>query len=317
VLADMICKARVAQEDRWSAIWLVGVGLRSYVVRGRRARHVPIIKDFDEFPSMIESFGPFRKAYLRWIEGRMIEQAQAFTCASAFLEQSVRRHRPDLGDRLLRMPVAISTEEHRIDPDLVTRLRKASVGRPILLYVGTVSRIYERQLDEIIQLAVVLRRRGSPARVRIAGTGSDIEYFKTKAAAARVGDSLEFAGHVRRQGDLAAHMEAAQVLIFPFPANSFNLSRCPTKAFHYAAANRPVVTNMTGEVATLFGKAASYYPDGDIEALADCCHDALGRACGFNNGIPLATLTWEARSRLFRDWLAVHNWLPDSSEYQG
>jgi len=313
-LADAWRKTRVVQEATWSAIWLVGVGLRSYLLRGPRVRNVPLIKDFDEFPSMIESFGPFRRAYLKWIENRMVSQAQGITCASAFLEVSIRKRRPDIGNKLLRLPVAISADEHRIDPDLVQRLRQSAAGRPILLYVGSVSRFYEDQLDEIIQLAEVLRRRGSQAQVHIAGTGPDLEYFKAKAAAAKVGDSLEFVGYVRRQGDLAAHMEAAHVLIFPFPATPFNLSRCPTKAFHYAAANRPVVTNMTGEVASLFGTSALYYPEHNIEALADCCHEALARGHGFDNGIPFGTLTWEGRARQFTDWLAVQGWLPNGSE---
>ena len=311
--ADAWHKARVVQEATWSAIWIVGVGLRSYIVRRRSARHVPIIKDFDEFPSMIKSFGPFRRAYLRWFERRMIEQAQGFTCASAFIEQSIRGRRPDIGSRLLRLAVAICTDEHQIDPDLVAQLHLAAAGRPILLYIGSVSRFYEEQLDEIIKLAGVLRRRGSPAQVRIAGAGPDMEYFKAKAAAANLGDTLEFVGHVPRQGDLAAHMEAAQVLIFPFPANAFNLSRCPTKAFHYAAANRPVVTNQTGEVATLFRKSALYYPEHDIEALADRCHDALELVSGYDNGIPFSTLTWEARASDFMNWLALHRWLPVGS----
>jgi glycosyltransferase involved in cell wall biosynthesis len=308
-LADAWNKTRVVRESKWSAIWLVGVGLRSCLVRAKAARHIPIIKDFDEFPSMITSLSPFRRAYLRWIENRMVEQADGFTCASAFIEQSIRQRRPDLGNRLLRLPVAISADEHRVDPALVDRLRRAAEGRPIFLYVGSVSRIYQEQIDEVIQLAQVLRRRNSRARVRIAGSGPDMDYYKAKAAAAKVGEYLEFTGHVRRQGDLAAHMEAAHVLIFPFPANPFNISRCPTKAFHYAAANRPVVTNRTGEVAALFGNAALYYPERNAEALADRCLEALARVRGFDNGIAFSTLTWETRARQFMDWLAAQGWI--------
>lgn len=309
-LGDAWRKARVLQEGQWSAAWVVGVGVRSFLVCGRSGRHVPIIKDFDEFPSMIESISPFRRAYLRWIEQRMVAQARGLTCASAFLEQSVRDLRPDLGTRILRLPVAISADEHRSDPDLVARLRKESAGRPILLYIGSINRFYEEQLDEIIAVAGILHRRGSPARVRVAGSGPDMEYFKAKADAAQLGDNLEFTGHVRRERDLASHMEAAQALLFPFPANPFNLSRCPTKAFHYAAANRPVVTNLTGEVATLFGSNALYYPERDAESFADRCEEAVALAGDFDNGIPFSTLTWDARARQFMKWLDAHKWLP-------
>jgi glycosyltransferase involved in cell wall biosynthesis len=310
-LGDAWRKARAVREGSWSSIWVVGVGMRSFLMRSFSGRATPIIKDFDELPSMIQSIGPFRRAYLRWIEQRLIVQAHGFTCASSFLESRVRKLRPDIGNRILRLPVAISADEHRIDPDLLQRLRQGSTGRPVLLYIGSISRFYEDQLDEIIALAKALRERCSKALVRVAGSGPDLEYFKAKAAQAQVGDSLEFTGHVRRERDLASHMEAAQALLFPFPATSFNLSRCPTKAFHYAAANRPVVTNLTGEVAHLFGCSALYYPERDVEAFADRCQDAIALHGGFDNRIPFGTLTWEARASEFKEWLSGHRLLPD------
>ncbi|HWZ94735.1 MAG TPA: glycosyltransferase [Opitutaceae bacterium] len=305
-LADAWRKSQFVHTRPWSAIWVVGVGVRSYL---RRSRDVPMIQDLDEFPSMIASFGRLRRIYLQWIERRMVARAQGFTCASALLENAVRRQRPDLGPRLLRMPVAISASEQQVDPALVSQLEKAAAGHPVLVYVGSMNRFYEDQLDEIIALAGVLRRRGSPARLRILGGGPDLEYFKAKASAAQTGENLEFAGHVRRP-ELASHLEAAQVLVFPFAANAFNLSRCPTKAFHYAAANRPVVTNRVGEVASLFGDAASYYPERDVEALADRCQEALARTEPYENGIPPATLTWEARAQTFSEWLSAQGWMP-------
>jgi len=311
-LGDLWSKSRFVNQGAWSAIWVVGVGLRSFLIRRRSAKGTPIVKDFDEFPSMIGSVGWLRRVYLRWIERRLVAQAQGFTCASAFLEDAVRRQRPEIGERLLRLPVAISAAEHVVKPDLVSRLQKESVGRPVLLYVGSVNRFYEDQLDEVIALAGVLHRRGSCSRLRLVGGGPDLEYFKAKATTAQVGDALEFVGHAPR-GDLASYMEAAGVLIFPFAANAFNLSRCPTKAYNYAAANRPVVTNRNGEVARLFGDAALYYPEHDVEALADLCDRALASRTGFNNGIPFATLTWDARAGQFRTWLAARNWLPEGN----
>jgi glycosyltransferase involved in cell wall biosynthesis len=88
------------------------------------------------------------------------------------------------------------------------------------------------------------------------------------------------------------------------------LSRCPTKAFHYAAANRPVVTNRTGEVAALLGESAWYYPEHDVEAFADRCVEALKHGTRFDNGIAFATLTWDARAREFARWLDQRGWLP-------
>jgi len=309
-LGDAMRKSRVVQNGDWSCIWDIGVGIRSFLLRGRSARNVPIIKDFDEFPSMIENIGPFRRAYLKWIENQMIMQADGFTCASAMLESAVLKVRPEVASRMLRLRVAISADEHRVDHAMARRLRHESKGRTILFYVGSISRMYEDQIDEMIALGKLLRRRGSNAIVRLAGTGPDLEYFKAKASSQEVGDTLEFVGHVRRERDLPSHMEAATALIFPFAANAFNLSRCPTKAFHYAAANRPVVTNQTGEVASLFGNSALYYPERSIEAFADRCQQAIELSAGFDNGIPFESLTWEKRANELRDWLDRHGWLP-------
>ena len=308
-LDDARAKGRVLREDRWSAVWVVGVGLRSFVPRGRRFRHIPIVKDFDEFPSMIESFGRLRRSYLRWIEKRSIAQADGFTCASEFLENTVRRQRPEIGSRLLRLRVAISADEHRSDPILLRKIRDADGTVPTFLYVGSVWRFYEEQIDEVIELAKLLQQRGNAARVRVLGGGPDLDYFKEKAARVAVGANLEFHGHVPRE-QLASHMESADVLVFPFPTNPFNLSRCPTKAFHYAAANRPVVTNRVGEVAALLGESALYYPEHDIVALADECQRALAQGAAFDNQIPFGSLTWDARAEQFVTWLSEHGWLP-------
>lgn len=306
-LADMWRKSSFVRCGVWSAAWVVGVGLRSYLMRRPFCESFPIIKDFDEFPSMIGSFGRVRRAYLRWIERRLIAQADGFTCASEFLDQAVRLQRPEIGRNLLRLPVAISSGEHVVDRELAERLRLSACGRPLVLYVGSVNRFYEDQFDEVIALARTLSRRGSRALLRVVGGGPDLAYFKSKAADAA--QNIEFYGHVPR-AELASHMEAAGVLVFPFPADAFNLSRCPTKAFNYAAANRPVVTNRTGEVAALFGDAAVYYPERDVEGLADACEKQLGRSDVYDNRIPFRALTWEARAETFSNWLSEQRWLP-------
>jgi glycosyltransferase involved in cell wall biosynthesis len=313
-VGDAWRKTQMIGKGKWSAVWLVGVGIRSYVFKTPFSQEFPIIKDFDEFPSMIESAGALRRAYLRFFERRMIYQAEGFTCASAFLEDAVRKLRPDIGSRLLRLPVAIGSDEQKTDPAFLQRLMDASEGRAILLYVGSIGRLYEEQLDELIQLAVILKRRKSNAIVRIAGSGPDMEYFKAKAAAADIGGHLEFIGHVSRSGNLAAHMKAARVLIFPFPSSPFNISRCPTKAFHYAAANRPLVTNRVGEVAALFKDKAFYYPERDVEAMADQCIEAIRSADTYDNGISFPSLTWAERSTRFHEWLKAQSWAPSSRE---
>lgn len=312
VLSDLRHKARMLGRRSWSAVWIVGVGLRSLTMRGWWARGIPLVKDFDEFPSMIASASPLRREYLRWIERRHIAQVDAFTVASSFLENAVRRRRPEVGSNLLRLPVAISADEHRVRPSLVSQLRSAAAGRPVLLYVGSLLAFYQDQVDELIQLAAQLKRGGSDAVVRIVGGGPAAADFQARARRAGVEGTLEFAGHVDRP-ELASHLEAANVLLFPFPATPFNLSRCPTKAYHYAASGRPVVTNRTGEVAALLGDDALYYPEHDIAAMADRCLEAMRRPVPDGSRSAAPALTWEARAETFGSWLETRGWLPGSS----
>jgi glycosyltransferase involved in cell wall biosynthesis len=302
-------KSEFVNAGDWSSLWVVGVGLRSFIKRKGKAKEIPLIKDFDEFPSMIGSNGTLRRIYLQWIERRLISQAQGFTCASAFLENAVRKQRPKIGDKLLRLRVAISSAEHVVKPGLVAEMKKQSGDRPVLLYIGSISRFYEDQLEEILKLATTLHQRQANLCLRVVGGGPDLEYYKAKAAAIPGSQLLQFTGQVPRE-DLASHMEAADVLVFPFAANTFNLSRCPTKAFNYAASNRPLVTNRNGEVAALFGESAFYYPEQDVEALATLCQKALAERGTFNNGIPFRSLTWEARADQFSEWLDAKGWLP-------
>jgi hypothetical protein len=50
VLSDVRQRAETLRGGDWAAVWVVGVGLRSLVLRRQRTRRVPLVKDFDEFP---------------------------------------------------------------------------------------------------------------------------------------------------------------------------------------------------------------------------------------------------------------------------
>jgi hypothetical protein len=68
------------------------------------------------------------------------------------------------------------------------------------------------------------------------------------------------------------------------------------------------VTNRTGEVAALLGDSACYYPERDMNALADQCETALGQWRSFDNRIAFSSLTWEARAKTFAQWLEERGW---------
>ena len=231
----------------------------------------------------------------------MLSHAAGFTCASEFLVNWVRRDRPELGpEGVLYSPVAISAEEHVVQPALSRSVRERFAGRHLLVYVGTISRIY--QVEEIVDLAGELRSRRKDFVVLICGDGPDRKSYQELASARGLGEVVHFEGRIERR-DVASYLDAASILLFPFHDTQHNRARCPTKGFHYAAANRPLVTNRVGEVAKLFGESAWYYPEREVRAMADACELALAAFPGYNNGIPPRSLTWAQRTDRYEGWI--------------
>ena len=287
--------------------YVVGLGLRSTLTAGRPWSHPRVIQDLDELPSAITTFSAARRLYCRAIEAVAWRRSHAFTLASDYLVEAARRRRPNLGDKILHLPVAISREEHVVDPALAAALRQRHHGRRVLLYIGSMNRFY--QVDELLELAAAFAVRDPTVLIRVLGDGPDLGHFREQAQARSLAATIAFEGHVARE-HLASHMDAADTLLFPFHDTLFNRTRCPTKSYHYAAARRPVVTNRLGEVAKLFGESACYYRQGDIADLVAACERALARRDGFSNGLSFEELTWDARAAAFDRWLDQLGWLP-------
>ncbi len=303
---EMWTKFILCGRGEWSCVYIVGVGVRSLISRRRLRGRPKIIQDFDELPSLIDTFSPLRRKYLQAIENFLWSRADGFVCASRFLVNEAHRRRPELDRAILALPVAIAPEECQAEPALATALRHQDQDRPLYLYVGSMNRFY--QIDELIELAKILRAEQSTAFISVLGGGPDLDYLRASAVTAKVTNWIGFAGHIARE-QLASYLAAADVLLFPFHNTPFNVSRCPTKAFHYAAANRPVVTNRLGEVEALLGETAFYYREADIKDMADACRRAMVSREKFSNGIALESLTWDRRAATFLDWLYDLGWL--------
>lgn len=231
----------------------------------------------------------------------MLNRATGLTCASAFLVNWAKQHRPWAPEAsILYLPVAIGADEHVVSPSLSSAVRERFPGKKVLVYVGTISRLY--QIDEIVGLAIAMKARRDDFKVLVCGDGPDLVWLKDLATKKGVRQEIHFEGRVARR-DIASYLDAASALLFPFHGNRHNLARCPTKAYHYAAANRPLVTNRVGEVARLFGDSAFYYREGDAQSMADACELVLSGAQMFSHAIPFRSLTWEDRCDAYVSWL--------------
>ncbi len=297
---ELIRKHRFVSSRKWSAIHIIGVGIRTLLAYQRRVGSAPLYHDFDENLSAIEKIGSGHRMYLKWVERQMLNRAAGFTCASEHLVSWVKARRPELDSEILYSPVAISSEEHVVDLELSNRLKSRFQGKHLLVYVGTISKIY--QVNEIIDLAVELKRRRSDFSILICGDGPDRLAYEREAAERGAAEVVAFEGRIPRTC-IASYLDASTALLFPFHDTVHNRARCPTKAFHYAAANRPVVTNCVGEVGRLFGNSAFYYQERSVTGMADACEAAIISSVGFDNGITFRSVTWSDRAEKYERWL--------------
>lgn len=300
--SDVWRKRQLIHQGGWSLVHSIGVGVRILQpIPGRTSKWLRVY-DFDEHLSTIRSNGLRKRLYHALVESAMLRSGEAFTCASDSLVQWVRLRRPELKDELLYLPVAISPEEHREDSGIVGTLRNRYHGIDILTYIGTLSALYREQVEEVFALVSRWKKISLEARrtVLVLGGGPDLEYWRDRTHECGLNGLIQFLGFVPRC-DLASYLAVSRVLLFPFPPTEQNLGRCPTKAFHYAASGRPLVTNRVGEVARLFGEAAYYYDAGDVAAMSKCVDDAL--EYGEIQVIPLERLTWESRAKSYFEWL--------------
>jgi glycosyltransferase involved in cell wall biosynthesis len=295
-------KGAILGRESWDVVHSIGIGVRSLVPR-RIAKVV--LHDFDEWMPTIRSYSIPRRLYWKWITRRMCRESDGVSCASDFIVREVRQIRPDLGSKALYMPVGVDPAECKPDPGTVAGWTARFGQRPVLSYVGGISPMYREQVAELVSLAAELARRPAGPKIFVAGGGPDLEYWKAEIKSQKLGDSIEFVGPIPRQS-VASYLEASTCLIFPIPPTDQNIARCPTKGFHYAIANKPVVTNPTGEVHRLFGDQAFYYRSGDVADLTKACQAALAAASGYDNTIPMERLTWRSRAQ------SLHQWIQDS-----
>ena len=301
-------KKAVLAHQRWSCIYTAGIGVRMMVGDRRNAAGPKIVHDFDELPSTMNGMPFLRRWYLKGIERMMARRAHGLTVASAELENWIRARRPELKDEVLYLPVAADESSLRIDENLVAKLRHDADGTPTLLYVGTLWKTYDQQLQMLIELAKCARATSWKIRIKILGGGPDADFYRQQIQSAGLGGIICLDGHVDRSL-LCTHMRAADVLLFPFPDTAQNRARCPTKAFYYASTGRPLVTNRVGEVARLFGDRAHYFKENNVTDFQDAVRRALDSGPSASAPLPFRELIWEERADRLWSWLNRLHWV--------
>lgn len=204
-----------------------------------------------------EASAPFAAA--TWLFERPIPLVYRGLPTEAVSESS----RDDLVDRGLRredirvIHNGVDVEFFRPAPS-VPRL-----AEPTFLSVGRLKK-YKR-IDHAVEAVALLKRRGRPVRLRIAGKGDDEPRLRDVVARLDVGERVTFEGFVSEAGkrDL---MRQVWATIQPSPKEGWGITNIEA-----AACGTPTVASDSPGLreSVVHGQTGLLYPHGDIEKLAD------------------------------------------------
>lgn len=135
--------------------------------------------------------------------------------------------------------------------------------------------------EDLVAALVHCRDRRVPLRVTCIGEGPRWKAAREAAAAARLGEMVEFTGKVPHDR-VPEFLAAADIGIAPFAPDRFSALELgwfwsPIKIFEYLAAGLPVVTADIAELRALLpGGVASFYAPGDRLALTEALVEMEG-----------------------------------------
>jgi len=298
-IAEVFTKFREVSAGNFDVVHVVGIGARSLQLVGRPFRRPFYVQDYDEAMTVQEGHSRARRAYYSIAEGLTRQRAHGVVVASRSLECLVRERRPDLGRRLLYLPIGYDPSFEGASENLDSQLRAMVGERRVLTWVGSFWPAF--RIDEIIDLAATLARRGRPLAFMLVGDGPSLEATRSLVAARKLSNVL-LPGRVSL-ADLQAYLRISEVFLLPFPETPQNLYRCPTKLFQYIAYNRPIVTNRVGEVAEALGGDGFYYQSRSVESMADACEKAIASSAKYDRSGLIPPIYWSERARQYSNWI--------------
>jgi glycosyltransferase involved in cell wall biosynthesis len=232
----------------------------------RRAGALSIV----DMPDWLSRWQRWRQKYTVALEYLALQRASAVVVASqellAYYQR--RRHRA----RLYYLPFAVDLEAFALYGDRAAAVHARFGERKIITYLGTLLPDYSPQ--ESLEMARILAGRRRDFVMLYVGKGPLLPGLQAQAQAWGIGDLVEFTGFVSDE-DLPGYLLASDVLVCPLEDNLANRSRCPSKAFWYLGARRPIVATKMGEVYRALEEEALYYNYGDNHDFANQVEKAL------------------------------------------
>ncbi|WP_062315851.1 glycosyltransferase [Demequina maris] len=170
------------------------------------------------------------------------------------------------GARVRTVPLGVDLDRfHPRHADAATRRRHAPDDVPLVVLASRLSR--EKRPDLAIDAVRVLRERGRPVRLVVAGAGPLARPLRRAASALPV----ELLGFVSDRDAFASLLASADVVVAPGPIETFGLA-----ALEALASGTPVVVNAASALPEVVGDAG-IAAAGTAEAFADAIETMLAR----------------------------------------
>ncbi len=203
---------------------------------------------------------PLTLALMRWV----LKLPQAIVLLSQSEVSAYREFVPTVRAELI--PNAISVTESQAAVAHVS-----GEGRLQLAYVGRLIRA--KGLFEVLEAVTLLRKRGVPVDVTIAGDGPDAVALKNMASELGVAEAVRFAGPVFGE-DKSRLWAGADVFVFP----TFHLERLPYALLESMAAGVVPITSAVGAIPDVMedGVHGLLVPSKDPAALATAIERLAG-----------------------------------------
>jgi len=267
------CREAIARSDavHVHGIWkLENVALCREASRNRVPYFVSLRGMLDDW-SVAQK--PLKKRLFHAAVGRRhLELAAAVHCtAQGELDQSGKWFP---GGRGVVIPNLLDLDPFRSPPGTGRAQRAFPVltnGRPSVLFLSRIH--YKKGVDVLIDAAAILKSRGVPCNMIIAGTGDDgyVAEMKARAAGARLADDVVFVGHLDGDAKLSLY-QACQ--LFALPTSQENFGFVFPEAL---ASGTPVITTKGVDIwPELLSSGAASIVDRTPGAFADEIQRLLG-----------------------------------------
>lgn len=238
------------------------------VARERRRLYL----DCDDYEAQATCFtGHWQRAVVRFFEDRLPRLVAAVTVNTRFLADRVQR----LGvapERVVYVPNGVERARFgRLDREVGDRLRRryGLVGKPVVLYLGTLS-LASHPLFLLLEAFPRVAQQVPDARLVWLGGGEDRPRIARRVQELGLSERVLFLGAVD-PAEVPNYLLLADITVDPVHDDGIARARSPLKVLESMACGIPVVTGDVGDRREMLadGAAGLLVRPSDPEALAE------------------------------------------------